>query len=320
MSKNHSENATGPLQVEHLLKENEKLRQMLYYKSEEVNRLKEAFLSNVSHEIRTPMNAIMGFSSLLNDPEITHDEICIFVEGIHSSSKNLLNLIEKIIESAKIESGNIKIQKDLVVIDDLITELKYRFEKETGQFAGSRAIDLRFIKNDKKKLKILTDRNKLETILINLIENAIKFTKNGTIQCGFRMLHNNKIQFYVKDSGIGIPNDKLETIFESFSQIEENHRKKYNGLGIGLSISRKLAKKMGGNISVESSLGEGSVFYLTLPCEVVEFNYPTVIGEIYDNNVFRTSDKNVLVNKNYPTREQKAQEHSLISRVTKSRA
>lgn len=317
MNNSEKSEINNSLELREVLKENEKLRQILLYKSEEVDRLKNAFLANVSHEIRTPMNAIMGFSSLLNDPDLNAEERSVFVDGIHSSSRTLLNLIDKIIESAKLETEKVPSGKEFVLVDNVLNDLKLKFQDELNHY-DDKNIQLEFTNEHKKKLKIISDEHKLVNILSNLIENAIKFTKSGSINIGYKLLNNKEIQFFVRDTGMGIPGDRIHRIFDKFSQVDENHRRKHAGLGVGLSISKELTKSMGGSISVNSDLGKGSTFYVTIPCEIIEDKVPLMFGNILED---KNKRNNILkIPKIYSTREKIAPEFSHTSRVNNSRA
>jgi signal transduction histidine kinase len=246
------------------------------------------------------------------------DERSAFVEGIQSSSRTLLKIIDKIIESSKVECEKLSTKKELVLDDSLLNDLKIKFQNDINNFEETKA-RLDFELNGKKKPEILIDRNKTYDILQNIIENAIKFTRSGKIKVGYKLVNNNAIQFYIEDTGIGIPNDKLNKIFEKFKQVEENHRKKHSGLGVGLSISKKLTEHLGGEIKVKSELGKGSIFYVELPCEVIErksFN----INHQHIKNKYRTDNQIINISKIYPTREKIAPEFSHTPRVNNSRA
>ncbi len=234
-------------------------------KAEESDRLKTAFLANMSHEIRTPMNAIIGFSELLNDPDLTRANREEFVELINNNSKILLNIIEAVIDVAKIEAEQIKIAQAPCRINQIIDELADFFTNETKKHS------LKHLKIEKIKaiedqnFTILTDPLRFKQIVSNLMSNAIKFTEEGVIELGYELKPNNILQFYVKDSGIGLPQDKLKLIFERFRQAEESSTKEYGGAGLGLTISRKLVELLGGKIWVESEPNKGSTFLFTLP-------------------------------------------------------
>ena len=213
-------------------------------KAEESDRLKTAFLSNMSHEIRTPMNAIIGFSQLLKDPNLSDKDLDNYIDIITERGNQLLNIINDIIDISKIESGKINIHKSACNINQLLDEL-YTMFHNTKALVRKSHIELRLVKPDVYEDYIInTDSSRLKQILSNLIDNAIKFTQAGFVETGFSILEMNgskKIQFYVKDSGIGISSENRDIIFNRFRQIDESHTRLFGGTGIGLSISKNLA-------------------------------------------------------------------------------
>jgi PAS domain S-box-containing protein len=232
-------------------------------KAEESDHLKSAFLANMSHEIRTPMNAIIGFADLLSQPEITDADRNEYVKIIKESSVNLLALIDDIIDLSKIEVEKIEIQKADFELKQVMLDLFHKFNKQKPG-----CIELIYDNNQKDdQVYINTDPYRFKQIMNNLIDNAIKFTESGFINFGFE-LKEQFIQFYVKDTGIGIPKDKQDIIFERFRKIEDNSNKFYRGTGLGLTISKKLCNLLGGNMWVQSEKEKGATFYFTLPYTV----------------------------------------------------
>ena len=230
-------------------------------KAEESDRLKSAFLANMSHEIRTPMNGILGFTSLLKDAQLSGESIESYIEIIEKSGKRMLNIINDIINISKVESG----QMDVALTETSLTEqLEYIYTFFKPE-ATQKGIQLRyknnFIFNDES---IITDREKVYAILTNLVKNALKFTAIGFIEIGFE-LKDAFIEFYVKDSGLGIEDDQKSIIFERFRQGSESLTRNYEGAGLGLAISKAYVEMLGGNIWVESKFGVGSTFYFTIP-------------------------------------------------------
>jgi PAS domain S-box-containing protein len=241
-------------------------------KAEESDRLKTAFLANMSHEIRTPMNAIIGFSELLNDSDITIETRKEFIRLISESSRMLLNLIEDIIDVAKIEAEQLKMVNGICHVNQIIDELERHYLNGLKKNSNSR-ITIRVKKgNPDPKLAIITDPLRFKQVMNNLIGNALKFTDEGEVEFGFEILNEKIIQFFIRDTGIGLPSDKLSVIFERFRQAEESTTKEYGGTGLGLTISRKLIELMGGKIWVESVHHVGSTFYFTLPFNEVKEN------------------------------------------------
>ncbi|SES95076.1 PAS domain S-box-containing protein [Draconibacterium orientale] len=238
--------------------------------AEESNRLKTAFLQNMSHEIRTPMNAIIGFSSLLPHSYNNKEQLLQYSDIINQSSNNLLGIIDDILEIAKIESGQLPLFKESFSLNELFTELKTFFKEYQRQLNKSH------VQFDLKPCScqldtIVTDKGKLRQILINLISNAFKFTNEGTIEVGCTV-NKDTIQFYVRDTGIGIAADKQQAIFERFTQLHTDKKKQYGGTGLGLSIVKGLLDLMGGTITLESvqrngTNGEsgGTAFYFNIP-------------------------------------------------------
>lgn len=252
--------------LESLVKERTNELERAKEKAEESDKLKSAFLTNMSHEIRTPLNAIIGFADLLADPDIdqqTKDEMYVHM---HHSNNTLLKLIDDIFDIAKIESGQLPINKQEVSINELLNKLlpiydekQIRLEKENIAF------NCQLNKDDSR---IYTDPIRLQQILINLIDNAFKFTESGTIDVGYNYnAKGNKVIFYVKDTGIGMNQDQINYIFERFIKLEENTTKIYRGAGLGLAICKNIVHLLGGELWVDSELGKGSTFHFSIPIE-----------------------------------------------------
>jgi len=238
-------------------------------KAEESDKLKTAFLANMSHEIRTPMNGILGFAEMLNDNTLSNASRKKYLSIINSNGKMLINLIDDIIDFAKIESGQANLVQDEFSLNNLLNQVQSTFLT-------------RSLKRDKSKLRILTrkafpdeksfirtDPIKLRQILTNLVGNAIKFTHKGHIEFGYDLAENRMLRFYVKDTGIGIQADKLQLIFERFMQADSSPSRKYGGSGLGLAISKGLVELLGGRMWAESKLNEGSTFFFTIPLVAV---------------------------------------------------
>lgn len=238
-------------------------------KAEESDKLKTAFLANMSHEIRTPMNAILGFSELLALPDIEDEEKIEFIKLIQNNSNLLLNLINDIIDIAKIEAGLLNIYTNDFSIKDLLDDLLKTYS-EIKLNMGKSEIELSLNFPDYlKNLIINSDPNRVKQVISNLFGNALKYTEKGSIElgCYFTKLadSHNELIFYVKDTGIGIPEEKLNVIFDRFRQADDSYTRVYGGTGLGLAISNNIAKLLGGNIRVESKVKSGSTFYFSLP-------------------------------------------------------
>lgn len=236
-------------------------------KAEESDRLKSAFLANMSHEIRTPLNGIIGFSKYLrNFPETSREETLKFLNIICNSADHLLNLINDIIDISKIEVGQLKIAAESVNLNLLLNEI-YTFYYSANPDLSKRGIGFRISTSlSDFESSIIVDKVRLRQIFNNLIGNALKFTKSGSVEFGYELTPDkNYVRFFVSDTGIGIPKDKVDLIFQSFRQADPDITKKYGGTGLGLAISKSLVELMGGNIWVESQPETGSTFYFTLP-------------------------------------------------------
>lgn len=229
-------------------------------KAEEGDRLKTSFLHNVSHEIRTPMNAIMGFSTLLNEKNITEQERQQYASVISQSSTQLLSIINDIVDIANIESGQAKPHLEQININQLLRMLVEQF----GYRNNNIKILIHAPLKDTEAI-IQTDSIKLNQVISNLLSNAIKFTREGVINIGYEP-RNNMFEFFVRDTGIGIPEEHLGKIFERFYQVDASGARQYGGTGLGLSICQAYVNLLGGRIWVESETGKGSVFRFTIPC------------------------------------------------------
>ncbi|WP_338357970.1 PAS domain S-box protein [Yeosuana marina] len=230
-------------------------------KAEESDRLKSAFLANMSHEIRTPMNGILGFAELLKEPKLTGEQQKKYIDIIKKSGERMLNIINDIIDISKIESGQMKfVTKDSNINKQL--EYIYTFFKPESETKGIQLV----IKNSLPETKAIvqTDREKVFAILTNLVKNAIKFTDQGSIELGCK-LNGEFIEFFVKDSGVGIPKNRQIAIFERFIQADIEDSRAFQGAGLGLAITKSYVEMLGGKIWLESEEGIGSTFYFTIP-------------------------------------------------------
>ena len=240
--------------------------------AEESDRLKSAFLANMSHEIRTPMNGILGFAELLKEPGLTGKEQQDYIRIIEKSGARMLNIINDIVDISKIEAGLMKLEIQESNINEQIQDI-YTFFKPEVEAKG---MNLSFSTPLPTKEAILkTDREKLYAILTNLVKNAIKYSNTGTIEIGYNK-GDGDLEFYVKDTGIGIPNDRHGAIFERFIQADIPNEWAQQGAGLGLSITKAYVEMLGGKIRVSSQVGVGSTFYFTLPYNAVPINEPVV--------------------------------------------
>lgn len=246
--------------------ERNKLTQLLIQakeKAEESDRLKSAFLANISHEIRTPMNGILGFAELLKNPDLTSDMQERYIQIIEQSGNRMLNIINDIIDISKIESGQMNINIGETNINQLLKDLYVFFSPEAKKKGLDLSLSIDF-SDDEDEFPILTDHTKLAQILSNLIKNAIKFTKQGYINFGYEV-DSSEITFYIEDSGVGIPDNQIDMVFERFRQGSSLLTRNYEGAGLGLSISKAFVEMLGGRIWVTSELNKGSKFMFTIP-------------------------------------------------------
>ena len=225
------------------------------------DKLKSAFLANMSHEIRTPMNGILGFSNLLKEPNLSDNQQQQYIEIIEKSGHRMLNIINDIVDISKIEAGLMTVDIKESNINEQI-EYIYKFFEPEVEAKGMKLI----FKNSlpSKDSIITTDREKVFAIFTNLIKNAIKYSNKGEIKFGYN-IKGNYVEFYVKDSGIGIAKDRQQAIFERFIQADNEDKQVRQGTGLGLAITKSYVEMLGGKIWVESEPGVGSTFYFTLP-------------------------------------------------------
>lgn len=240
--------------------------------AEESDRLKSAFLANMSHEIRTPMNGILGFTNLLKKPSLTGEKQKHFIDIIDKSGKRMLNIINNIIDISRIESG----QMEMLMVDTNINQqiqYLYNFFKPE---ADAKGLNFRFDNDLPAELAVVkTDKEMLYAILTNLIKNALKYTQRGMVEFGYKKVNDQGVQvleFFVRDTGIGIPKDRIDPIFKRFIQADIIDKDAYQGAGLGLAISKAYVELLGGRVWLESqeedfinNIKGGSCFYFTLP-------------------------------------------------------
>ena len=282
-------------QKQELLKSKELLEQknreltLAKEKAEESDRLKTEFLQNLSHEIRTPMNAILGFSEFLD--EASGEERKRYVSIIRNSGKQLLRIIDDILEISRLETRQVQINETEVCLNELLPDHYVYFDLE----AKKKDLQLYLKKGlSDEESTVITDKSKLNKIISNLLENALKYTNEGYVEFGYR-LNNGKIELYVKDSGKGIKKENQELIFKRFSQEEKSLSKKVGGLGLGLSIVKGNVDLLGGEITVKSEKGKGSVFTVTMPYKPVFTATGSRVGTGKDNEIKEAPVYKILI-------------------------
>lgn len=229
-------------------------------RAEESDRLKSSFVANLSHEIRTPINVITGFLEVLNQDDIKKEEQVVYVDLLKKSTDRILATLNDIIEISKIEAGQAVLTETQINLNEIMDFLYNIFKKESDV----KGLGLECVKSLENREALITiDRPKLVTILTNLLKNSLKFTEKGDILFGYK-LENDKLIFYVKDTGIGIPENRKEMIFNRFVQAEQTMNRPYEGAGLGLSIVKAYVEMLGGRIMLDSTEGVGSEFYFSI--------------------------------------------------------
>ncbi len=266
-------------------------------RAEENERLESAFLANMSHEIRTPMNGILGFTELLKTLQPESEEQQNYIAIIEKSGVRMLNILNDIISISKIESHQIEVLVSDTNVNEQVEYIYSFFKQEAEQhklhlsFKNGLPANVAFIR---------TDREKLFAVLTNLVKNAIKFTQTGSIELGYKV-KGDFLEFYVKDSGPGIPDEQKEFIFERFRQGSESTQHKYEGAGLGLSISKAYVEMLGGKIWVENNEGKngdasGATFYFNIPNhQLKEGNHEIQISPSDKSEKILTRKLNILI-------------------------
>ncbi len=256
-------------------------------KAEESDRLKSAFLANMSHEIRTPMNGIMGFTELLKEPKLAGKEKKHYIKIIQKSGQRMLNTINDLIEISKIESGSLELKMSEANVNEQLDYLFNFFKPETTK----KGLSFKLFKAlPDEQAGVETDPEKLNGVLMNLTKNAIKYTNQGEIELGYQLV-NNTIEFYVKDTGIGIEEKQQKAVFDRFVQADLSLSKPYEGAGLGLSIAKAYVEMLGGKIWLQSEWEKGTQFFFSIPLvqKATKISLPTSTRNI-------TNDDEILKN------------------------
>ncbi len=240
--------------------------------AEDSDELKTTLLSNISHEVRTPLNGILGFSELLRQDDISAEERNQYINIIKISGKSILKIVDDVLDLGRIETKEIELHLEEFPVTHFLNELYNTYKDDDLYKQKEKNLELRLNVNISSNTIIRTDKRRLKQILDNLIGNAIKFTEEGYVEIGCRVKEKDftdngwkDLLFFVKDSGIGIPKKLQEAVFEKFMKIEYDISKLYGGTGLGLTIAKKVVEKLGGKIWLNSTLGEGSELYFTMP-------------------------------------------------------
>jgi len=222
----------------------------------------------MNHELRTPLNHILGFSELIMSDVAPEDNIS-FASSIQVSGQSLLSIIEGVFDLALVEQSNIQLRNQTFSLMDHFMENKASFDNILRSSANHDQIQLIF-RPDTRWLSsyVTADRSKINQVLTNLFKNAVKFTNKGTIEFGYKIENESNLIFYLKDTGIGIPKEKQNVIFDFFRQGDDSYTRVYGGIGIGLAIAKRITKILKGELEVVSEPGMGSTFSLSIPVEL----------------------------------------------------
>ncbi|MGE4414996.1 MAG: ATP-binding protein [Bacteroidales bacterium] len=262
-------------------------------KAEESNRLKTEFLNNMSHEIRTPLNGIIGFSEMLKDKTLSNVQTESYTDIIQSSSYQLLKIVEDILEISAIGTNSAQLSEEVFELNELLDVFFSCYNRPASKKGISLILEKGIID---QHTYIQADKSKLSKILTNLLENALKFTDYGSVSFGYN-IEDDRLVLYVKDTGVGISPEYIDRVFDRFSQEQKELSRKHGGLGLGLALSRENAKIMGGDISVESVKGKGSIFFVNIPYKIAGYlkqGLPVLEPDIREDNVTSHSGKRLL--------------------------
>jgi len=268
--------------------------------AESANKYKNHFLSNMSHEIRTPINSIIGFSELMKNESLSFQKRNKYSEIIEENSQALLRLIDDIIDVAKIEANELKIRKEACSLGDVMSELELTYNNFLRRKQKPNLEIVFHIPDVDHHDTIFTDAYRLKQILNNLFINALKYSETGKIEIGYTIVNENKLRFFVSDTGSGIPPNRIKTIFKRYNYDEQSTLNESPGTGLGLSICKDLALLLGGDISVKSIEGEGSVFYLTLPYDKIKIPMSRTPAKTSSQARYNFSNYTIMIAEDIP--------------------
>ena len=232
-------------------------------KAEASDRLKTSFINNISHEIRTPLNGILGFGQILADTELSDEEKNLYLQMLNESSLRIINTVTSIMDISLLSSGNQEVLVKEIQLKPVILDVIERYADTVKKKRLSLTFHDPEINED---IKIYTDGELLKKVILQLIDNALKFTPQGSVDVGYE-INGNFLHFFVKDSGIGISSENQQRIFDDFMQEDNATTRRYEGSGLGLSIAKKIVELLGGKMWLESEKGKGSTFYFSLPID-----------------------------------------------------
>ncbi len=260
-----------------------------YKKAKKADQLKSSFLANMSHEIRTPLNAIVGFSNILADEDLTREEKKQYAAIINGSNDSLLRLVNDILDVSMIESDQLSLVTARCDVGNLMSNLEETYLLKLNDNQKIRLIH----KKVPGHVFIKTDCTRLQQVMVNLLDNAIKYTESGEIKFGFS-IEEKQLKFYVKDTGIGIKETHHDYLFDRFYKVEDDNTKLFRGTGIGLYLSKRVVGMLGGEIWVDSKYGKGSTFYFTVP--KIDFQIDEEEQNLHDiSNPFKNAPKKIKI-------------------------
>ena len=278
-------------------------------KAEESERLKSAFLANMSHEIRTPLNGILGFTNLLaEEGDLSRENKMEYASIVNKSAENLLKIIDDILDISRLETDKTKIDQKLFDVGIMLSTLNSLFQRKMKD-TGKNGVEL-ILKKPAVQISLITDENRLMQIFSNLLDNALRFTSKGSVTFGVSAINDNNVEFFVADTGIGIPRENHEIVFNRFIQVDNGSTRSYGGTGLGLAIVKKLLELMGSEITLDSEPGQGAFFRFQLPfhslnnrevelnvrkTDGVKFNIAKILV-VEDDMVSRLYFKQILAN------------------------
>lgn len=261
--------------------------------AESASQTKSMFLANMSHEIRTPLGVILGMIEILKDPALSSEEREHYLQIIERTGQNLTGIINDILDLSKVEAGHLMIEKSAFALSELIGELRTPLEFSAERSGNRLTIEA----EGEVPAAVISDRLRLRQIIVNLVNNSLKFTEDGEVQLTYGM-DRDRLWFRVSDTGIGIPEDRQEELFQVFSQIDSSMTRKREGTGLGLALSKRLAESLGGDLVLErSEVGKGSTFLLSVPAEKPSFALPHPLRQAEQENEFNSDlkDRRVLL-------------------------